>query len=99
MDDCELFFWIVRGAQRVAILRAFSAPMTPSQLRKSCLSYNKKVSLNNTSDVIRKFEAKGIAVCLAPNNKIDRIYSLTDIGEEIRQILLKVFEHYNHHIQ
>ena len=90
MLDLILFVWIFNGSQRKAIIKALGFPMTPREIRQRSLHYNKKISLNHTSDVLRAFVCKGLAVCLTPEKRKGRIYRLTQEGEEIRTTLLKM---------
>ncbi len=89
MVNLKLYAWVVRGKQREAILRAISKPQTPTQTRKKSLEFNGKISLNNTSDILRDFVKHGIAVCLNNDSKVGRLYELTEEGEEIRQELIR----------
>lgn len=89
MVNVNLYAWVVRGRQRIAILKAFSKPMPPSHIHKKSKAYNEKISLNNTSDVLRCFSREGIAVCINKEAKTGRMYKLTDAGEEIRTELMK----------
>ena len=89
MVNLKLYVWIVRGKQRIAIIRAMYKPLTPTEIRKQSKQYNEKISLNNTSDVLRGFVKQGIAICLNPEDKTGRLYKLTDNGEEIRKDLLQ----------
>ena len=85
----KLFSWVVRGKQRAAVLKALSHEMTPSQIHKKTKHYNEKVSLNNCSDVLRRFVKMEIAICRNEDAKTGRIYALTEAGESIRN---KLFE-------
>lgn len=89
MVNLDLYTWVVPGIQRRAVIKALSHKLTPTQICKKSKFYNKKISLNNTSDILRLFAKKGIAVCLNPEAKIGRLYKLTEEGEEIREELLK----------
>ena len=89
MVNLELYAWTVRGTQRTATIKAITHQMTPSQIHKNSKQYNNKISLNNTSDVLRSFLKKEIATCLNPQAKTGRIYQLTKEGEEIREELMK----------
>ncbi len=62
--------------------------MTPTQIHKQAKHYNEKISLNNTSDVLRDFLKKGIVVCINSDAKTGRLYELTEDGEKIRNELL-----------
>jgi len=70
------------------MLKAFSRPMISSQIHKQSKHYNKRISLNNTSDILRDFVRQGIAVCLNNEDRVGRIYQLSKDGEEIRKELM-----------
>ncbi len=89
MVNLQLYTWVVPGRQRKAVLKALSHKMTPTEICKKSKHYNEKISLNNTSDILRLFAKKRIAVCLNPEAKIGRLYELTEDGVEIREELLK----------
>ena len=63
--------------------------MTPSQIHKRSKQYNEKISLNNTSDTLRRFVRQELAECLNPEAKTGRLYKLTQLGNEIQEELLK----------
>jgi hypothetical protein len=88
MVDWKLCAW-VSGKQRSAVIKAMTKPLTPSQVCKRAKQYNEKISLNNTSDILRSFKAKGLAVCLNEDVKIGRFYQLTAVGKEILDVLMK----------
>jgi len=89
MINYKLYAWVVRGTQRVAVLKAIHKPQTPKQIRKNSVHYNDKVSLNNACDVLRDFLKQGIAVCLNPEDRTGKVYKLTDDGEKIRNALME----------
>lgn len=82
MDD---FVWVKRGSQRSAILKVMDNPKFPSEITKDAHQYNKKISLNNCSDVLRSFAERNIAKCLNSKEKIGRLYELTNLGKNIRK--------------
>lgn len=89
MVNLDLYAWTTRGKQRTAIAKALTHPMTPAQTQRLAKQFHEKISLNNTSDVLRSFVKKGLAECLNPQEKTGRLYQLTHEGEEIRQELMK----------
>lgn len=89
MVNYKLYAWVVRGRQRIAVIKAMHKPQTPTQIRKRSTLYNERISLNNTSDVLRDFQRHGIAVCLNPDERVGRVYKLTDKGEKIRTALME----------
>jgi hypothetical protein len=89
MVNLELYSWIVRGRQRIAILKSMHKPMTVTKICKDSKQYNDKISLNNCSDIVRSFSRIGLAICLNGHDRTGRLYTLTKVGEEIRTELLK----------
>lgn len=89
MVNLKLYSWVERGRQRIAVLKSMSKPQTPTETRHKSKHYNPKISLNNTSDVLRSFVRNGIAVCLNNEAKTGRLYQLTSEGEKIRVEILK----------
>ena len=89
MVNLKLYAWVIRGRQRTAILKAMSKPQTVTETCKKSKQYNEKISLNNASDVIRSFARQGLAICLNMEERMGRLYELTEAGEEIRVELFK----------
>jgi predicted transcriptional regulator len=83
------YSWVDKGCQRKAILKVMSEPQTPTQTCKKSKMYNKKISLNNTSDILRSFVKRGLAVCINNDKRRGRLYKLTETGEEVRMEFLK----------
>ena len=89
MINYKKYAWIVRGIQRIAVLKAMHKPQAPKQIRKNSIHYNENISLYNACDVLRGFLKQGIAVCLNPEERIGKVYNLTDDGEKIRTALME----------
>ncbi len=89
MVNLQLYSWVVRGRQRIAIIKAMSKSQTVTQICKISKQFNGKISLNNCSDALRCFARLGLAKCLNNEVKVGRLYELTEVGEEIRTELLK----------
>jgi hypothetical protein len=89
MINLKLYSWVVRGKQRIAIIKSMHKPMTVTKICKDSKQYNGKISLNNCSDIVRSFAEIGLAICLNGHDRTGRLYKLTDAGEEIRLELLK----------
>ena len=88
-NNLQLFSWVARGKQKRAVIKAMDKIKTPSQIYKKAKELNNKLSLNNTSDILREFRKKGIAVCLNEDKRMRRLYELTEIGKEIRELIFK----------
>jgi hypothetical protein len=89
MVNLKLYAWVVRGRQRIAIIKSMHKPMTVTKISKDSKQYNDKISLNNCSDIVRSFARTGLAICLNSNDRTGRLYKLTKAGEQIRIELLK----------
>ncbi len=82
------YSWIIRGSQRLAVIKVMDKIMTPSQIQKEAKKINPNISLNNCSDVLRAMEEHGIVKCLNPKEKLGRLYELSKKGKEIQKELL-----------
>lgn len=80
--EIELYSWIIRGSQRTRILKIFEGQKTPTQIKKIT-----GLGLNNVSDNLRLFVKQKIAKCLNEKEKLGRIYTLTEVGEKIKNKL------------
>lgn len=90
---------VMRGKHRRALIKVMDGRKTPSQIHqavvKSCENLSAtsihyvKLSLNSTSDTLRGFRKKGIAVCINPESRVKRLYELTEKGKTIREQILK----------
>lgn len=89
-SERDLFSWVNRGRQRRAVIKAMFNTLMPSQILRKAKNYNQKLTMNNTSDVLRSFVRKGITVCLNEGAKIGRLYKLTEVGEKIRNEILRI---------
>lgn len=89
MVNLKLYAWVVRGNQRTAVLKSMTKPQTPTETRQKSKQYNGKISLNNTSDILRSFVKNGLATCINNDAKTGRLYQLTAEGEMIRNELIK----------
>ncbi len=87
--DPGLYAWIVRGKQREAVIKVMDRPKIPSRICREVKEFNEKISLNSTSDILRNFVEKGIAVCLNPGEKVGRLYELTKKGKILREKILE----------
>ncbi len=93
------YTWVMRGKHRRAVIKVMDGRKTPSQIRrdvvKSCENlpatsiHYVKLSLNSTSDTLRGFRKKRIAVCTNPASRVKRLYELTKKGKKIREQILK----------
>ncbi len=93
------YTWVMRGKHRRAVIKIMDGRKTPSQIHrdvvKSCENHSAtsihyvKLSLNSTSDTLRGFRKKGIAVCVNPESRVRRLYELTEKGKAIREQILK----------
>ncbi len=81
-EDVKLYSWIIRGSQRVEVIKVMTKPITPTQVKKLT-----NLGLNNVSDNLRLFVENRIAKCLNEKEKLGRIYILTEKGERIRKLL------------
>jgi len=93
------YAWVVRGKHRRAVIKVMSNRKTPSEIHRDVMRCTEntppgsinyvKLSLNSTSDTLRGFRKKGIAMCMNPERRVKRLYGLTKKGKAIREQILK----------
>ena len=84
--------WIVRGSQRKALfLELPENPFISNKLRKEI---NEKsglnLSLREMSRHLNDFQRSGLIKCLNPSDPYNKIYELTQKGQDIRNIVKKI---------
>lgn len=67
--------YVVASKTRKSIVLKLETPRTPTFLSKDLT-----VNLANISRALSELEEKGIVVCLTPNQRVGKIYSLTKKG-------------------
>jgi hypothetical protein len=82
-EDVKLYSWIIRGSQRISIIKVMDRPLTPTQIKKLT-----GLPLNNVSDNLRLFVEKKLSKCLNEEETLGRIYELTDKGNQIKKLIL-----------
>lgn len=70
--------YVIASKTRKAVLLKLETPRTPTFLSKEL-----NVNLANISRGLAELEDKDIVVCLTPNQKVGKIYSLTKKGTDI----------------
>lgn len=67
--------YVVASKTRKSIVLKLETPRTPTFLAKDLT-----INLANVSRALSELEEKGIVVCLTPNQRVGKIYSLTKKG-------------------
>ncbi|MBI2106248.1 winged helix-turn-helix transcriptional regulator [Candidatus Woesearchaeota archaeon] len=80
--DWELISFIKRSKQRMLILENFHSSITPSELAKRT-----NLSPSHISRTLKELEANGLVICKTPKAHIGKIYTLTEKGEEIQEVI------------
>jgi len=70
--------YIIASKTRKSIILRLDAPRTPTFLSKDL-----DVNLANISRALAELEKKKIVICLTPQQRVGKIYSLTKKGEKI----------------
>lgn len=78
----DLYSWVIRGTQRIAVIKVLDRPKTPKQL-----SQETKLKFSNVSDVLNSMKKKSLVICLNPKEKTGRLYQLTKKGLQISKLL------------
>jgi len=80
--DWNAYSFILRSKNRKLVLLSLTQPKTPSQIARET-----GILLPHVSRALKELEQKGLVKCLTPNEKLGRIYALTDLGRQILKML------------
>lgn len=72
--------WILNGRQRAAVARVLRKPMTGAEICAAARRFAPKIQLRDVWFLMLKFQRRGLAICLNPNQVTGRLYCLTDTG-------------------
>lgn len=70
--------YVVASKTRKSIMLKLETPRTPTFLAKEL-----EINLANISRALTELEEKGIVVCLTPEQRVGKIYSLTKKGIKV----------------
>lgn len=70
--------YTVASKTRKSVVLKLIVPRTPT-----FLANNLKINLANISRALTELEEKGIVICLTPDQRVGKIYSLTKKGNEV----------------
>ena len=85
MVNFDLLAWVEKGPRRIAVIKAMDYPMTASILQKRIKPYYNRVNCNNTTDVLKAFEKKGLATSKNGERISRKLYELTTEGKTLRE--------------
>lgn len=79
--------YVIGSKTRKMLLPKLESPRTPTFLAKDL-----NVNLANISRALTELEAKKIIICLTPEQKVGKIYSITKKGKTILEKMKKMEE-------
>jgi predicted transcriptional regulator len=69
--------YVIRSKNRKAVILELETPKTPTMLARTL-----KTSMPNISRTLTQLQSKGFVTCLTPEERVGKIYSLTDKGKQ-----------------
>jgi predicted transcriptional regulator len=88
--DWKTFAWIKRGNRRKEVLKLFAKSKNP--LSSSDVKNNLNISLPQVSLIIKEMSGRNLLNCLNPEDKIGKIYVISQKGEIIQNELQNRFK-------
>ena len=80
--EWELLSFVKRSKQRIQILMSFKSSETPSEIAKRT-----NLAPSHITRTLKEFVKMGLLKCENPKDKIGKLYTLTERGQEIQDIL------------
>lgn len=74
----DLISFVARSKKRVNLLKALSEPKTPTQLAKTLNAHRSAISRD-----LLKLEKRELVKCLTPEEKVFRLYQISEKGKKI----------------
>lgn len=83
MTDWEKLAWVKRSKQRQKILKLLSSPKTPTDVADEL-----EIQVSGASRSMRNMEDKELVKVLNPEDKLGRLYVVTDDGRDVLKELV-----------
>jgi len=83
--DWEKCAWIRRGKRRLGTLRIFNTVSIPLTIRD--VQIRSKIAISQASATVAELEEAGLIECLNPNDKIGKLYVISDEGKSLMNAL------------
>ena len=80
--DWELLSFIKRSKQRIRVIISFKSSETPSEIAKRT-----NLAPSHISRTLIEFVKMGLLKCENPKDKIGKLYTLTEKGQMIQDVL------------
>ncbi len=74
----DLLSFVLRSKQRQQILLKLKQPKIPTQIAKET-----GLAVSHVSRTLKEFVEKGLVECKTPNEKVGKIYALTEKGKRV----------------
>lgn len=75
------YAWVKRGKRRQITLKIFYESLNP--LSVNDIRAKSKVALSQASATVGELEEAGLIICLNPNDKIGKLYRISEQGKTI----------------
>ncbi|XHH09227.1 MAG: hypothetical protein ACFCUE_00985 [Candidatus Bathyarchaeia archaeon] len=79
--DWTKYAWLKRGKRRQTTLEVFRK--SPVPLTVNDIHLRTKIALSQASATITELEEKNLIQCLTPQDKIGKLYQITQEGKEL----------------
>ena len=79
MEYWSEYSFVIRGSNRKKVLQSLEKPMIPTQIASKT-----KLHLSHVSRALNELESKGLVECVTPDERVGRVYRLTEKGNIIK---------------
>lgn len=85
--DWQKYGWVKRGKRRQQALGVFNKSPNPLTIKE--IHEKAHIALSQASAIVAELEDEGVIECLTPQDKIGKLYRITEEGKEIITTLTK----------
>ncbi len=77
--------WIISGSRRLKIFKTLETPKIPKFIQQET-----KLPFSNVSEGLTILKNKKLIECINPQDKVGRMYQLTNLGKKVMEEIKKV---------
>lgn len=85
--DWVKFAWLKRGNRRIQVLTVISKSSRPLTINE--IKQISKIAMSQASLTVSELLSEGLIICENPNDKIGRLFSVSQEGNEMLELLLE----------
>lgn len=84
-EIAKICAWLMSGSRRLKIFKTLETPKIPKFIQQET-----KLPFSNVSEGLTILMNKNLVECINPEDKVGRMYKLTELGEKVMEEIKKI---------